>query len=49
MLAKSPIVVPLVGARRPESIGDTAKAGLIELTDTDVATVEAALRAPAET
>jgi aryl-alcohol dehydrogenase-like predicted oxidoreductase len=49
MLAKSPTAIALVGARRPESIGDTAKAGFVELAEADVAAVEAALERSTDT
>ncbi len=41
MLAKSPVVVPIPGARRPESISDCAMAGDVELEADDVAAIEA--------
>lgn len=43
MLAKSPAVIPLLGARRPESVADSARAGSLELTAEDVAAIDAAL------
>jgi aryl-alcohol dehydrogenase-like predicted oxidoreductase len=42
MLAKSPVVVAIPGARRVESIVDSAKAADVELSAGDVAIVEAA-------
>jgi aryl-alcohol dehydrogenase-like predicted oxidoreductase len=42
MLAKSPVVVAIPGARRVESIADSAKAANVELSAGDVALVEAA-------
>ncbi len=42
MLAKSPAVIPLPGARRPESIADTAPASALSLGLEDIAAVEAA-------
>jgi len=41
MLAKSPVVVPIPGARRRESIEDSARAGELTLTPGDVARLEA--------
>jgi aryl-alcohol dehydrogenase-like predicted oxidoreductase len=41
MLAKSPVVVAIPGARRMESIEDCAQAARIELTASDIAAVEA--------
>ena len=43
MLAKSPAVVPIVGARRIESIEDSARAADLELGPDDVKAIEAAL------
>lgn len=43
MLAKNPAVIPLVGARRPESIADSARASSLELAAEDVAAVDDAL------
>ena len=43
MLARSPVVVAIPGARRVESIEDSAHAADLELTPSDVAAVEAAL------
>jgi len=42
MLAKSPVVIPIPGARRVETIVDSAKAADVELSAGDVAAVEAA-------
>lgn len=42
MLAKSPVAVPIVGARRPESIVESAAAADVELDAEDVARIEAA-------
>lgn len=47
MLAKCPVAIPLVGARRPESVGDSAKASIVELSQADIGAIEAALAAPA--
>ncbi len=41
MLAKSPVVIPIPGARRPESIVDSAGAADVELSPSDVRAVEA--------
>lgn len=43
MLAKSPMVIPIPGARRPESIVDCAKAGELELGPNDLKAIEAAM------
>lgn len=45
MLAKSPAVIPIPGARRVESITDSAKASEVELSPADLATIESAFRA----
>jgi len=45
MLAKSPTVIAIPGARRVESIADSAKASDVELSRSDVAEVEGAFRA----
>ncbi len=45
MLAKSPAVVPIPGARRSESIVDSAAAGEVVLTPSDVLSVEASFSA----
>ena len=45
LLAKSPQLVALVGARRPESITDSAAAGDMELDSDDVKAIEAAFAA----
>jgi aryl-alcohol dehydrogenase-like predicted oxidoreductase len=42
LLAKSPVVIPIPGARRPESITDAARAGSIELGEADLLEIEAA-------
>ncbi|HEX7666869.1 MAG TPA: aldo/keto reductase [Polyangiaceae bacterium] len=42
MLAKSPVVIPIPGARRIASIEDSAKAAALELSAADVAAIEAA-------
>jgi aryl-alcohol dehydrogenase-like predicted oxidoreductase len=42
MLAKSPVVVPIPGASRPESVRDSAAAPTLELTDDDLARLDAA-------
>ncbi len=41
MLAKSPVVVPIPGARRPESIKDCALAAEVELSPIEIKAVEA--------
>jgi aryl-alcohol dehydrogenase-like predicted oxidoreductase len=43
MLATSPAVIPIVGARRPESIGDSARALSVVLSRADVEAVAASL------
>jgi aryl-alcohol dehydrogenase-like predicted oxidoreductase len=45
MLAKSPLVLPIPGARRPESIEDCAAADEMELGAADIKAIEAALAA----
>ncbi len=45
MLAKSPVVIPIVGARRPESISESALAADVRLSPADVTAIEAALPA----
>lgn len=45
MLAKSPVVIPIPGARRPESIEDCAGAAELELSRADVEAIEAAFGA----
>ncbi|MGI5224280.1 aldo/keto reductase [Actinoallomurus sp. CA-142502] len=42
MLAKSPVVVPIPGSSRPETIVDSAKAADLELTDEEFAELDAA-------
>jgi aryl-alcohol dehydrogenase-like predicted oxidoreductase len=42
MLAKSPVVIPIPGASRPESITDSAKAADLTLTADEVAALDAA-------
>jgi len=42
MLAKSPVVVPIPGASRPESVQDCAAAPDLELADDDLAALDAA-------
>ncbi|MEV5357839.1 aldo/keto reductase [Streptomyces sp. NPDC052693] len=42
MLAKSPVVVPIPGASRPETIRDSAAASDLVLTDTELAELDAA-------
>src|SRR5262245_25645028 len=42
MLAKSPAAIPIPGARRPESVRDSAAAASVALTASDVASIEAA-------
>jgi len=44
MLAKSPVVIPIPGARRVESIVDSAAAAMLQLSAADVKAVEAAFR-----
>ena len=44
MLARSPVVVPIPGARRVASVVDSAAAGDLELTADDVAAVERSFR-----
>jgi aryl-alcohol dehydrogenase-like predicted oxidoreductase len=41
MLAKAPVVIPIPGARRPESIIDSAKAASLELTPGELARLDA--------
>jgi aryl-alcohol dehydrogenase-like predicted oxidoreductase len=45
MLAKSPVVIPIPGARREESVRDSAAAGELALGTEDIAAVEAAFGA----
>lgn len=45
MLAKSPMVIPIPGARRPESIEDCARAPELVLSPADVKAIEAAFSA----
>jgi aryl-alcohol dehydrogenase-like predicted oxidoreductase len=45
MLAKSPVAIPVPGARRVESIVDSAAAAAVQLSPNDVKAVEAAFRA----
>lgn len=45
MLAKSPVVIPIPGARRAESIRDSAAAADLDLTDADLAAIEATFSA----
>jgi len=42
MLAKSPVVIPIPGARRVESVVDSAQAADVELSSDDVRAIEAA-------
>lgn len=42
MLAKSPVVIPIPGSSRPETIGDSAKAAGLTLTADEVAVLNAA-------
>jgi aryl-alcohol dehydrogenase-like predicted oxidoreductase len=42
MLAKSPVVIPIPGASRPETIEDSAAAAELELTQYELATLDAA-------
>lgn len=44
MLAKSPVVIPIPGARRAASITDSAAAGDVSLSDEDVAAIEASFK-----
>jgi aryl-alcohol dehydrogenase-like predicted oxidoreductase len=39
MLAKSPVVIPIPGARRAESVVDCAKASDLSLSPADVAAI----------
>jgi aryl-alcohol dehydrogenase-like predicted oxidoreductase len=41
MLAKSPVVIPIPGARRPESVRDSAAAAAVALSAGDIAEIEA--------
>ena len=41
MLAKAPVVIPIPGASRPESIIDSARAAGLELTDSELARLDA--------
>ncbi|EYF02846.1 aldo/keto reductase [Chondromyces apiculatus] len=41
MIAKSPVVIPIPGARREESVRDSAAAGDVSLSNSDVAAIEA--------
>ena len=43
MLAKSPITIPIVGARRPESIVQSLEAFKLNLSSSDIKSIEAAL------
>ncbi len=43
MLAKSPVVIPIPGARRPESICDSAEAADVSLSASDIEAIEASL------
>ena len=45
MLAKSPCAIPIPGARRSESVRDSAAASTVALTASDVASIEAAFQA----
>jgi aryl-alcohol dehydrogenase-like predicted oxidoreductase len=45
LLAKSPMVIPIPGARRPESIEDCARAPELVLSPADVKAIEAAFTA----
>jgi diketogulonate reductase-like aldo/keto reductase len=42
MLALSPVVIPIPGSSRPETIRDSAAAGDLELTAEEVETLSAA-------
>jgi aryl-alcohol dehydrogenase-like predicted oxidoreductase len=44
MLKKSPVAIPIVGARRPETISDSARAADLEISDAERDAFEAALR-----
>jgi aryl-alcohol dehydrogenase-like predicted oxidoreductase len=46
MLAKAPVVIPIPGASRPESITDSVKAAELELTSGEVAELAASLGLP---
>ena len=41
-LAQSPVVIPIPGAKRPQSIVDSAAAADLELTDEELARLDAA-------
>ena len=41
MLAKAPVVIPIPGASRPESIIDSARAADLELTESELARLDA--------
>ena len=43
MLSKSPVVIPIIGARRPESITESAAAADVRLSAADIASIEASL------
>ena len=43
-LAKSPVVVPIPGASRPETIADSARAASLKLADSDLARLDRAAR-----
>ncbi len=42
MLAKSPVVVPIPGASRPESVQDSVRAADLELSAEEIAELDAA-------
>ena len=42
MLAKAPVVIPIPGASRPESIRDSVQAADLELTAAELARLDAA-------
>jgi aryl-alcohol dehydrogenase-like predicted oxidoreductase len=42
LLAKSPHVIPIPGASRPETIKDSAQAGELTLTEDELSALEAA-------
>jgi aryl-alcohol dehydrogenase-like predicted oxidoreductase len=42
MLAKAPVVIPIPGSSRPETIQDSAAAPTLQLTDDELARLNAA-------
>lgn len=47
LLAKSPVVVPIPGARRVESVSDSSRACTLQLSEAEVREIDAALAGPA--